>query len=82
MNIARCARLQLYSSMGKMPESVEIVSVGRNSKVDKSLNTYLSIYKGMTKTNVSTLILRSVKCASTLFNIFFGLLVIAKFLSF
>ena len=67
---------------GKKPQSVEIVSVGRKGKVDKSLNTYLTIYKGMTKTNVSSLILRSVKCSSILFNIFFGLLVIAQFLSF
>ena len=60
MDIARCARLQLYSSMGKIPESVEIVPVGGNIKVDKSLNTYLTIYKGMTKKNVSLVFVRSV----------------------
>jgi len=47
--------------MGKIPESLEIVPVGGNIRVDKSLNTYLTIYKGMTKKNVSTVVLRSVK---------------------
>jgi len=61
MDITRCARQQIYSSMGKIPESVEIVPVGGNIRVDKSLNTYLTIYKGMTKKNVSTVVLRSVK---------------------
>ena len=60
MDIARCAQLQLYSSMGKIPESAEIVPVGGNSKVDKSLNTYLTIYKGMTKKNVSLVFVRYV----------------------
>ncbi|KAL9966382.1 hypothetical protein ACROYT_G024444 [Oculina patagonica] len=51
MDIARCARAKLYSAMGKIPESVEIVPVRENIEVDKALNTYLTIYKGMTKKN-------------------------------
>ena len=78
MDIARCARLQLNSSMGKIPESVEIVPVGGNIEVDKSLNTYLTIYKGMTSLCKVCLMSYTGIFMSYIF-IFFCLLVMVEF---
>lgn len=54
MDIARVARAKLYYSMGKAPETEEIPGVGENIKLDRDLKDYLTIYKGMTRKNVST----------------------------
>lgn len=56
MEMAKDIRRRLYASMKKAPESVDVIGVGLNKNVDKELNSYLEIYKGMTRQSVSFII--------------------------
>lgn len=53
INMVKDIRNAIFRLMRKDPESTEVMQYGQDKQLEKDLNTYLRIYKGMTRNNVS-----------------------------